>query len=241
MFTKVERAQGLYKANLSPNSRELDKWLTNLLRNYIKEEEQFRRLKWRQEVGWSPTFEDTERQIATILYPALRANSKNVYLEWPYEIEVSRKKKKSRFLDYWVNDSDKVIGIEVELSWQNVIGRRPSVWTQTHWDRGIEQANKPSRLDLKLGRKPIFKLTMLIARFWQHREKNPSLSRAELKELASKCVNSICEGPRPKWVGLWLPSQKKEVTLWYNKEKKRWESYGIGALFICHWNKSLHS
>ena len=135
-FIHIQGPQGLYKIRLRKLSF-LDNWFTDVFREYIEQDQEILNIGKKEE-GWSPTFGDSERQIASVLVPALRCHSDCVYLELPYESKKKDRRFKNKdrhYLDYWVYDRDKrrTLGIEVKETWQSIfsvraIGRMAMDW-----------------------------------------------------------------------------------------------------------------
>lgn len=77
-------------------------------------------------------FTDSEKQVNSVVVPAIHSVTKNVWLEQPYKWE-----KEQKFLDIATVDGDNIYLIELKHSWSNKDAK-----SKKEWETAIEQISK---------------------------------------------------------------------------------------------------
>ena len=239
-WSKVSRSPRLFKCSSLPANEHftfLDSWLTSVMKEYVSQDLRLFNIEGRYP-WWSPTFSDSERQLTSVLYPALRQYSEYIFLEMPFE----KRNGKRRYLDFWVHSNRATWGIELKDAWQN-IGRlkrrvkKPKGGIIRSWTEVVDQALDPRRFDLRIHSEPIFKIAILAVRLYENVKGNQGSCTANAKDLMGFSMKFMSletndkekHHYRPNWGALWLATKEMQ------KETKDTEESQVypAAIFLC--------
>lgn len=190
-------------------------WLNKVVESYVREDTKFLKVPGEKE-GWSPTFGDSELQMASALQPALRANADLVYTEVRYFQKVGKKRRKRR-MDYWAYDGKRSFGIEYKDGWVRIKKGKEGDWKprdgiQGPWEQVVRQANRPSDWMLGPG-KPRYKVALFILRLFK-REAESRLTSRGIMSFCRECIQVLGEGKvkGPDWAAVWIADKRARAS-----------------------------
>jgi len=169
-------------------------------------------------------FNYNERQIHSILFPAIQKTGSVVFLEQPIKRKYRGQNPKYGWIDYWARKENTTYLIEVKHSMYSLRSRNLDQTTRTRWKEGIDQINSipvSEAKELGLDNSEIFLITMMILPFWKGSSDKKKLVPSEKEEVLAVFSDEIMAklNPKPNWGAVWYLhdelQEPKDFSNWY--------------------------
>jgi len=178
----------------------------------------------------------SEKQMGSVLIPALLNSADAVFQEQPAIRKLKGKKENYGWIDYWVLSRNITFLIELKQHGFSANAQNVNAGAQNKWSKAIDQIKsikKSEAQDLTIGNKAC-KVALQIMPIWQHGSDNDSLALEILpKEDVGKFLMTSRKelNPQPHWSAVWylhdtLQKEPQEYDGWFRYP---------GVMFHAYW------
>jgi len=177
--------------------RKMRKFFETFLYNFASESINFYDKYW----GQFP-FIHSEKQVNSVVVPAIHKTTENVWLEQPYKTNNGEQK----FLDIVTVDGTNIYLIELKHSWNskkdNIAG-----YTNSEWERAIEQIAELKKSHvvqfLNTEEYNLFRIALMVMPTFVANDKKHSIFQKSSEEYANKLFDQYQQYKNANYVATW--------------------------------------
>jgi hypothetical protein len=172
-----------------------------------------------------------ERQIHSMLLPAIAKVAQAAFVEQPITRKIKRKSQYG-WIDYWVYYEPFVFLIELKHGWHALNSQKIRGATYQCWKKAIEQTKAISKAEAKalcIDPDKVLKMAMLIVPCYQSSQSKDyliPLDKAKITEVHEFLVNNL--SPAPNWSCMWALHKKLQTVVEFEDNRNEiYPSVGI--------------
>jgi hypothetical protein len=170
-------------------------------------------------------FIDRERQIHSVMLPAIAKTSTAVFMEHPINRKYRGFDPSHGWIDYWILHRDAVFLMELKHSWFSLRTKELTEGSRKRWKNAVEQIKSipiDEARELAHETSEIFLIAMIVMPFWEgssNKTKLELLEKEETLQLFSEEIMAKLR-PKPNWGAIWslhenLQEPQKLTNKWY--------------------------
>ena len=172
-----------------------------------------------------PPFGYREKQLHTVIAPAISKISQSFLMECPVNREWSKKKKNLKdrmgWLDYWCRYRDYDLFIELKHSYFQY-DKSVRKETQERWLESMNQLSllKAEATDYGQYCKGVISIALEVVTIYDDikiKRVIPSHNKSVLEDMQEKCFSKL--DPKPDWSGMWCLNRKSVERTYFEYEK----------------------
>jgi hypothetical protein len=199
-------------------------FLNNLTEHFIKQS-----ISYYDNVGELP-FVYKEKQIHSVLFPAIHNISEAAFLEAPI---IRKKSGRIGWIDYWVLYKSTVFLIEIKHCWGSVVSPKLSSKIITNWNAVVDQIIDIKKSEItnqsESGSK-IIKIALMVIPYYQSSKSSESLKTLGQNECLDTFENHINQfTKKPSCSYIWFLHDRLQEHFEYNDRFECYPFVGIVA------------